>query len=305
MGADGSSVERRKSRRFPVVVPLQVSWRGVDDVTVKEDAVARQVNANGGFLKMSNYPDLGSRVTLANFISAQTSEARVIAAPHAREGVASGIIVELIVPSESFWGVDLQVKKTLVELQNLEKALQSEDMDLRLVKEYRDAVDYIRAAAGTLEQLREYQFRGMDDAELLSDLAADRILRTTNLCLGVVADLDAGRVKNKLQDVDELLRAVVSLQERLKGLAKRSTRNATQAASSAAVPKFDIFAGAPDKSAVWVCGVAGLANARETMEQIAAERPGRYFIFHAADHNVLSQIETFPSDAKKPERESA
>ena len=89
-----------------------------------------------------------ARVTLANFLSAQTAEARVLATPHAREGVAHGIVVELIVPNESFWGVNLQVKKTSIELQNLEKALQSEGIDLRLLKEYRDAVDYIRTAAG-------------------------------------------------------------------------------------------------------------------------------------------------------------
>ena len=215
MSADGSSVERRKSRRFPVVVPIEVSWRGADGMAVRQDAVARQVNANGGFLKMSVYPESGSRVTLTNFVSAQTADARVIAAPHAREGVAKGVIVELIVPNESFWGVDLQVKKTIIELQNLEKALQCEDMDLRLVKEYRDAVDYIRTAAGTLEQLREHQFRNMDNTELLSTLAADRVRRTTALCQEVVADLDAGRLKNESEAVDELYGALGHVHDHL------------------------------------------------------------------------------------------
>lgn len=220
MSADGTSAERRKSRRFPVVVPIEVSWRGADGIAVKEDAVARQVNANGGFLKMSNYPELGSRVTLANFLSAQTAEARVLAAPNAREGVANGIVVELIVPSESFWGVDLQLKKTIVELQNLEKALQSEDMDLRLVKEYRDAVEHIRTSAGTLQQLREGQFRGLDDGELLSALAADRMRRAVNLCLDVIADLDAGRIKNESKGADELYLALEHLHDRLRQVGK-------------------------------------------------------------------------------------
>jgi len=216
MSADGSSVERRKSRRFPVVVPIEVSWRGADGIAVKQDAVARHVNANGGFVKMSVYPELGSRVMLTNFVSAQTADARVIAAPHAREGVANGVIVEFIVPNESFWGVDLQVKKTIVELQNLEKALQCEDMDLRLVKEYRDAVDYIRTAAGTLEQLREHQFRSMDNTELLSTLATDRVRRTIALCLEVVADLDAGRLKNASEDVGELYQKLGHVHEHLR-----------------------------------------------------------------------------------------
>ena len=220
IGADGTNVERRKSNRFPVVVPIEVSWRGTDGIAVKEEAVARQVNANGGFLKMSNYPELGSRITLANFLSAQTAEARVLAAPHAREGVANGIIVELIVPNASFWGVDLQVKKTIVELQNLEKLLQCEDLDLRLVKEYRDAVDHIRAAAGTLQQLRECQFGGLDEGALLSTLATDRIGRATDLCLEVSADLDAGRLKNESKGVDELYRATEDLHNRIRPVGK-------------------------------------------------------------------------------------
>ena len=58
MTADGTSAERRKGPRFPVVVPVEVSWRGKDGIAVKEDAVARQVNANGGFLKATGKVDL-------------------------------------------------------------------------------------------------------------------------------------------------------------------------------------------------------------------------------------------------------
>jgi hypothetical protein len=223
MTADGTSLERRKTRRFPVVVPIEVSWRGTEGIAVKEDAVARQVNANGGFLKMSNYPVLGSRVTLANFLSAQTAEARVLAAPDSRQGVANGIIVELIVPNEGFWGVDLQVNKAIVELQNLEKALQCEDIDLHLVREYRNAVDYIRTTTETVQRLRERHFRGSDDGELLSVLATDRIRRAINLCLEVVADLDAGRVRQESKSVDELQQAVQHLQQRLRQAGKPQT----------------------------------------------------------------------------------
>jgi hypothetical protein len=216
MTADGTDVERRKSRRFPVVVPIEVSWRGADGIAVKEDAVARHVNATGGFLKMPNYPASGSRVTLANFLSGQTAEARVLAAPDSRPGVANGIVVELIVSNESFWGVDLQVNKTVVELQNLEKALKYEEMDISLVREYRDAVDYIRTTTVTLQQLRKRRLQASDDAELLSDLATDRIRRTINLCLQVIADIDAGRVKEESVSIGDLQQALQHLQQRLR-----------------------------------------------------------------------------------------
>jgi hypothetical protein len=216
ISADGSKIERRKSRRFPVSVPVEVSWRGKDGITVKEDAIARQVNAKGGFLKMAVYPELGGRVTLANFLSAQTAEARVIAAPNAREGVANGIVVELIAPSETFWGIDLQVEKTSVELQNLEKALQNEDIEPRLLKEYRDAVEYIRTAANTVRRLRECELRGLDEAELRSVVAAERIRRAVGLCLEVIADLDAGHVDHEFKGLDELYRTIEQLNSRLR-----------------------------------------------------------------------------------------
>lgn len=222
MSPDGTRLERRKSSRFPVAVPIEASWRGADGIAVKEDAVARQVNANGGFLEMSAYPELGSRVTLANFLSAQTAEARVLATPYTREGVSQGIIVELIVPNDSFWGVNLQVKKTSVELQKLEKSLQSEGIDLRLLKEYRDAVEYIRTASGVVQQLRECQLRGLDDGELVMSLISERMQRATNVCQEVITDLDAGRVKYDAKGVDEFCRAVDQVQDRLRRLAKQA-----------------------------------------------------------------------------------
>ena len=222
MNADGSSVERRKSRRFPVVVPIEVSWQGTDGVAHKEDAMARQVNANGGFVKMAHYPDLGRRVTLTNFLSAKMAEARVLAAPQDREGVSNGIIVELIVPSEGFWGVELQTKKTIAELESLEKALQTEDMDDQLVKEYRESVDSIRKAADTLGQLRENRYRETSDKELFAALAADRIHRAISLCTNVAADLDAGRVKENLPELNDLFQALDQLHDRLQRMGKSS-----------------------------------------------------------------------------------
>lgn len=88
-------------------------------------------------------------------------------------------------------------------------------------------------------------------------------------------------------------------------LAKRSTRDAAKAASSTGLPKFDIFAGTPERNPVWICAVEGLPKAKEKMEQMAAENPGRYFIFYAPDRNVLGEIDTYPSGANQRGGESA
>jgi hypothetical protein len=217
---DGTKIERRKTARFPVAVPIEVSWQGADGRPIKEQAIARQVNGNGGQLEMSNSPEVGRRITLTNYLSAETAEARVLATPQSREGVSHGIIVELIVPSESFWGVNLQVKKATVELNKLEQSLRAEGIDLRVLNEYRDAVDYVRTAAIAVQQLREKQMLGRDDGDIAELLTTERIRRTTNLCLEVLADLDAERVRADSKGVDELYTAIEQACDRLRHIVK-------------------------------------------------------------------------------------
>src|SRR5882762_8930441 len=97
---DGTKAERRKAQRFPVTVPIEVSWRGSDGIAIKEQAIARQVNANGGQLEMSNYPDVGNRITHTNFLSAEIAEAGVFARNNPIEDDAVRHAFELIISSE-------------------------------------------------------------------------------------------------------------------------------------------------------------------------------------------------------------
>jgi hypothetical protein len=55
---------------------------------------------------------------------------------------------------------------------------------------------------------------------------------------------------------------------------------------------FDIFSGELEKDATWLEAVQGLGSAKERMKQIAAERPGKYFIFCLADSSVLESMDT-------------
>jgi hypothetical protein len=217
---DGSKAERRKAQRFPVTVPIEASWRNLEGVPVLVQALAKQVNANGGFLEMAIYPSVGSRITLTNFLSAESAEARVLATPNSREGVAHGIVVELIAPSDSFWGVNLQVKKTSVELQKLEKSLQAEGIDFRLLNEFRDTVDTLRTTALAVQQLREFQLRGRDDGEIISMLVSSRVQRASNLCHELVADIDAGNMPVGIQGIDELFDSLEQACDRLRHLLK-------------------------------------------------------------------------------------
>jgi hypothetical protein len=226
--SDGSKVERRRAQRFHVTVPLEVSWRGPDNEVIKEEAVARQVNANGGLLEMMRQPEMGTRVTIANFISAETAEARVLATPSTREGVAHGIAVELITPNESFWGVDLQVKRASIELQKLENSLRAGGIDLRLLKEYRDAAEYVRTAAGAVKQLRDCQLQGHSDTEVVAFLCAERIRRTAALCHEVLADIEAGRVHAETKGIEDYYHVIEQTMVRLGSLLRRPIADGPQ-----------------------------------------------------------------------------
>ena len=176
---DGTKVERRKETRFPVSISLEVSWKTPDGVLMKEEAVARLVNARGGLLDIASNPELGTRVTLTNVLSAETIEARVLATPNSRIGVSHGIVVELVSADEGFWGASLQVKIASAELQSLEKSLRSQNLDPRLLKEFRDAVDYLQAIAGSVQQTREPQTEGNEESTD-SRLVGERIRRAIN-----------------------------------------------------------------------------------------------------------------------------
>jgi DNA-binding NtrC family response regulator len=90
-------------------------------------------------------------------------------------------------------------------------------------------------------------------------------------------------------------------------LAQRAQRLAPKGDPSGTAPRFDIFAGTPDHNPVWICAIGGLANAKERMDEIAVESPGRYFIFNPSDRTVLAQTETFaqPVNLPKVQGESA
>jgi hypothetical protein len=67
------------------------------------------------------------------------------------------------------------------------------------------------------------------------------------------------------------------------------------------IPSFAIFSGKPNKNACWLETVQGLANARDRMEEIAAEHPGEYFLFGQQVHAVLASTDTRPGAGLKSE----
>jgi len=59
------------------------------------------------------------------------------------------------------------------------------------------------------------------------------------------------------------------------------------------VPTYDIFAGRyGDTNVRWIEAVQGLGAANEQMKELAAKKPGPYFVFEAHTHMMLASVDT-------------
>jgi hypothetical protein len=55
---------------------------------------------------------------------------------------------------------------------------------------------------------------------------------------------------------------------------------------------YDIFRGKWDEIDPWLEAVIGVNEAKMRMEQIAAEKPGKYFVFCVVDQSIIASVDT-------------
>ena len=220
MTANGPPIktEKRRGARFPVVVPIEAKWQQASGKSVKQAAKAIEVNAQGGLLEMKVYPSIGSQLELTNLLSGEAFRARVVGTRRTTEGHVLGVAVELLIPSETFWGVNFRLKTTSAELVRLSHAMQSGNIDPRILREFRDAVDYVRKTAWAAEEWQERQLQQRDPQTVLPLITAERIRRATQLSDAISADLAAHEVSSDTAGMDELFRSLGRLHQNLADL---------------------------------------------------------------------------------------
>ena len=215
-----SSGGKRRSRRFPFISPVEATWQEANGKIFREAGQATEVNAQGGLLEMKTYPTVGSQIELTNLLSHESSQARVVGVRRSSEGRLLGVAVELFVPSETFWGMNLQLKKACADLVRLEYDMRSGPIDSRILKEFRDAVDNVRKTAWAVQEWQERQSRRQDPHTVLPLLTAERIRRATQLCDAITMASIANEVTFTTVGIDEFLRAVERVHQRLLDLIK-------------------------------------------------------------------------------------
>jgi hypothetical protein len=213
-----STDRRRRSRRFPYISPVEATWQEANGKLFREAGQATEVNAQGGLLEMKAYPAVGMQIELTNLLSRECSQARVVGVRRNSEGRLLGVAVELLVPSEAFWGTNFQLKKTCADLVRLEYDMRSGPIDPRVLTEFRDAVDHVRKTAWAVQEWHERQSRHHDAHTVLPLLTAERIRRATQLCEAINADAAAREVTRQTVGIDEFFHAVERVHQSLLNL---------------------------------------------------------------------------------------
>ena len=210
--------EKRRGSRFPVVVFVEAKWPTLGGETVKETAQATEVSAIGGLLDMKAYPRVGSEIELTNLLSSQTVKARVVGTRLPRGGGAPKVAVELLAPSETFWGLNFQLRQASAELVRIEQEIKAGGIDSRILEEFRDSVDYVRKTAWAVQEWQERQMRKHDPQTVLPLITSERIRRATQLSLAIRTDLEAQQVTRETTGMRELFQAVEGLYPRVASL---------------------------------------------------------------------------------------
>ena len=216
---------RRRGSRFPVLVPIHVKWTEPNRTAHATDAQAQEVNVYGGLVQFPDkelLPPVGTEMDLTNLFSGEEIRARAAAIRRSRNGALLGVAVELLLPSETFWGLTFRLKKTTWELLKLDQAITGGNIDSRVLREFRDAVDYVRKTAWAVQEWQERQLQHRDTATVLPLLFAERVRRATQLCATVAAGMEDHDVTSETVGIEGLFRAVRQLHQDLQGLFKNS-----------------------------------------------------------------------------------
>ncbi len=210
-----SGAGKRRSRRFPFISPVEATWQEPNGKIFREAGQATEVNAQGGLLEMKTYPSTGTQIELTNLDTHEISQARVVGVRRNSEGRLLGVAVELYVPSETFWGKNLQLKKTCADLVRLEYEMRSGPFDPRILREFRDAVDNVRKTAWAVQEWQERQARQQDPHTVLPLLTAEGIRRATQLCEAITTGLAEQEVVRETVGIHEFFQAVVRVHQSL------------------------------------------------------------------------------------------
>ena len=86
--------------------------------------------------------------------------------------------------------VSVRLQSATSELREVEALLASADLDVRILSDFRDAVNRVRTTAWATQQYAETKDTERDPCKVLSMLAGERVRAAYQLCRAIGQDLD-------------------------------------------------------------------------------------------------------------------
>jgi hypothetical protein len=105
MASARAMIERRRSSRIPLRIPVQLSVNENLGEQIHTDGEVIAVSRCGALIRATFSPSLGSRVEVFNNLSKEKREFRVIRVTNAKERGFFHLGLEILYPSLNFWGV--------------------------------------------------------------------------------------------------------------------------------------------------------------------------------------------------------
>ncbi|HYL69571.1 MAG TPA: hypothetical protein VEX69_10425 [Candidatus Limnocylindria bacterium] len=105
MASARAMIERRRSSRVLIRIPVKVFSKGAFGTPLDTSAEAIAVSRYGALIRTPYSPDLGSRIEVLNGLSQETQEFRVIRISDAKEDGQYELGIETLYPTHNFWGI--------------------------------------------------------------------------------------------------------------------------------------------------------------------------------------------------------
>jgi hypothetical protein len=119
------------------------------------------------------------------------------------------------VTTESDGDLTARLQNTTAQLKELMQALKPGQTDPRVLRDFRDAVDFVRLTTWAIQQWSELQAQNRDAYDVLPLLTKERIRRAAQLAEDLALDIDATEVSLTTEGLSELYKSVGRLHQRL------------------------------------------------------------------------------------------
>jgi len=118
-------------------------------------------------------------------------------------------------------GLSARINKLNIEMQEIHHALLHEQVDPRVLREFRESIDHARKAAWTAQQWVQLQEEKRDPFAVLPELYEARVRAAVATNQHLAVDLDAGDLALDTKGLHDLHKATLELEKRLAKFLKK------------------------------------------------------------------------------------